>query len=400
MLVGRGRIVATSLREGASDSFDYNEMRGAGGFDTVAGRRVLMAIGTIALALAATAAHETPLFELVPVPPEYAAIQHRQKAPPPPAARRKRRAPPPPPIYVPAPAPPPVYVLVAPPSPPPPTYTVPVAPPPPPTPSRIVTPLRPLNPGSWVTNDDYPAAAIRAEQSGTVGFQLTVTETGVVTACDVIASSGSAILDATSCSLMRRRAKFLPALDAEGHGVPAIWRNRFRWELPEDPEVPMTSWASTLRFTIGGDNQLLSCAYQGYAAPELGERSPCIGISELPRETMRKLRGRSKGAVAIYVRYDHVVAGLEAPALPALPAKYKPIASWSSQYSVETTGNRVACSGNIDELTAPMPVVTCQSYHQYRPEIEAHSVTATIRFYTDGDAAVAAAVPLLGSVDE
>jgi TonB family protein len=247
-----------------------------------------MTIATIALALIAgsAGADEARLFELVPVPPEYAAPMPAGGG----ARHRQQTVPPPPPEAM----PPAMPVRQRP---------IIWAAPPPPRPPRIATPLRPQNPGSWITNDDYPAAALRTKESGTVGFRLTIDETGRVTECDVTLSSGSAVLDATSCAIMRRRASFLPARDAAGNGIPATYSNRLRWEIPEDPVVPMASWSSTLRFTIGGDNQVLSCAYQGYAAPDLSERSPCLGISELPRETMRKLRGRTRGAVAIYIRY-------------------------------------------------------------------------------------------------
>ena len=90
------------------------------------------------------------------------------------------------------------------------------------------------SPQSWITNDDYPAGALREEKQGTTGFQLDVDASGRVTNCTVTVSSGSTDLDSTACSLLKRRARFTPAIDAKGLAVPSSWESRFRWELPKD----------------------------------------------------------------------------------------------------------------------------------------------------------------------
>lgn len=168
--------------------------------------------------------------------------------------------PPPPPPEVPPPPPPPDTNV-----PPPPTqvYTPPtvvpqptvntvtttnVMPPPPPTqppappapPAPAPPPPRPVNltprgsPGSWVTNDDYPPAALRAEQSGVTHFRLTVDSSGRVTDCAVTGSSGSSLLDSTACSLLKRRARFNPGKDSAGNATGGTYANAFRWVLPKD----------------------------------------------------------------------------------------------------------------------------------------------------------------------
>lgn len=103
-----------------------------------------------------------------------------------------------------------------------------------PTPSRPAKALQARNPGSWVTNDDYPAAALRAEQAGTTSFRLDVDASGKVTNCTVTGSSGSPLLDSTACNLLRRRARFGPAEDSNGNKIPSSYSNRFRWEIPKD----------------------------------------------------------------------------------------------------------------------------------------------------------------------
>nr|WP_247650741.1 energy transducer TonB [Sphingomonas sp. S2M10] len=94
--------------------------------------------------------------------------------------------------------------------------------------------LYPRNPpGSWVTNDDYPLEAQRAGEQGSVAFTLFIDEQGTPRRCQVTASSGSARLDQTACGLLIERARFVPALDADGRPVAAIYRNRFRWVLSQ-----------------------------------------------------------------------------------------------------------------------------------------------------------------------
>jgi len=111
----------------------------------------------------------------------------------------------------------------------------PAPPPPPPAPPAVAKRLTPRGqPQSWVTNDDYPAGALRAEQQGTTGFRLDVDASGRVTNCTVTSSSGSSALDSTACSLLKRRARFNAAEDASGNKIPAAWSSRFRWELPKD----------------------------------------------------------------------------------------------------------------------------------------------------------------------
>lgn len=99
-------------------------------------------------------------------------------------------------------------------------------------------PLSPAgNPGQWATNDDYPAAAMREEREGTSGFRLTIDANGLPTACDIIASSGHADLDSTTCRLLIERARFRPGLDAAGKRVGGTYTNRIRWQIPDGTDA-------------------------------------------------------------------------------------------------------------------------------------------------------------------
>lgn len=138
----------------------------------------------------------------------------------PPPMQRFENLPPPP---LPAPPPPPVPAPYTPPAPPPP------APPPPP---RTVEPARARGslPG-LVSNDDYPASALRNEEQGTTGFRLTVGPDGRVSNCVVTSSSGSSALDTATCRLMRSRARFTPARNNLGQPTTDTVSARITWRI-------------------------------------------------------------------------------------------------------------------------------------------------------------------------
>ena len=81
--------------------------------------------------------------------------------------------------------------------------------------------------GGSITPRDYPRQANGAQ--GMVVARLDVDATGQVTACRVTRSSGNAILDATTCRLIRERFRFTPARDAAGNAVPDVQGWQQRW---------------------------------------------------------------------------------------------------------------------------------------------------------------------------
>jgi periplasmic protein TonB len=141
--------------------------------------------------------------------------------------RRIVQVPAPPPIYIPQ--PPPIEVTATP------TTRTEAAPTPPPPWPRTVEPARArANLASYVSNDDYPTAAIRNEEQGTTRFRLGVGADGRVTDCIVTASSGSSVLDSATCRLMRSRARFTPARDSEGKARGDTVSSAIVWMLPDD----------------------------------------------------------------------------------------------------------------------------------------------------------------------
>ncbi|MGH6651982.1 MAG: energy transducer TonB [Sphingopyxis sp.] len=84
----------------------------------------------------------------------------------------------------------------------------------------------PVDREAWLTYGDYPVIAKREGRGGAVGFRLSVAPDGSVAACETMSSSGHPDLDAATCALLTRRARFEPS-DAGGFHESVI-----DWRLP------------------------------------------------------------------------------------------------------------------------------------------------------------------------
>ena len=88
-------------------------------------------------------------------------------------------------------------------------------------------------PKAIFSRDDYPAEAVRHHWQGKVVADLTISAEGSVTACQIVKSSGYQVLDDATCDLLRRRAKFKPATDADGKPVESkVQTPPVEWRLP------------------------------------------------------------------------------------------------------------------------------------------------------------------------
>lgn len=84
----------------------------------------------------------------------------------------------------------------------------------------------------WLKDSDYPDEAIRNEESGTVVAFLKIGADGRATGCAVADSSGSKELDEQTCAIFGRRARYDPAIDADGKPTDGLCAVRVRWVLP------------------------------------------------------------------------------------------------------------------------------------------------------------------------
>lgn len=142
------------------------------------------------------------------VPPPEVSIQ--TEAPPPTITTQTTVIPPPQPTYVAPPAP--------------------AAPPAPPAPTGPTTDAVPNARSLEVSEDDYPAASLRAEEEGVTAIAISINVQGKVDNCNVAASSGFPKLDEKTCQIALRRFRYKPALK-NGVAVASTKTQKIRWQI-------------------------------------------------------------------------------------------------------------------------------------------------------------------------
>lgn len=86
--------------------------------------------------------------------------------------------------------------------------------------------------GGLVGQGDYPAASRRAGEQGDVTVRLAVATDGRVSRCAMLASNASRVLEATTCGVLTRRARFAPATDSNGAAISDAVIVHIAWRLP------------------------------------------------------------------------------------------------------------------------------------------------------------------------
>src|SRR3546814_8358087 len=84
------------------------------------------------------------------------------------------------------------------------------------------------NPADWFPADAYPPAAKASGAEGRTGFAVDIDAKGRVTSCSITESSGTALLDSTTCALVVMNGRFTPAHDAAGTEVAGVWNSSDR----------------------------------------------------------------------------------------------------------------------------------------------------------------------------
>lgn len=156
------------------------------------------------------------------------------------------------------------------------------------TAAALAKPAIPVNnPATWVTPADYPAEALRAEAEGNVTFMLKIGPDGRPTGCLIKASSGNSALDAATCAVVVRQARFSPALDKQGRPTEGLYTNRVRWTIPAGGAPTGATLEATLAkarfrlfqgervvtYTIKIDGSVANCSVSGDfgAGPKVAE---------------------------------------------------------------------------------------------------------------------------------
>lgn len=97
--------------------------------------------------------------------------------------------------------------------------------------SRLLRGAKPVNrPANWLRSEDYPVGAISAGNNGVVQFRLDVDAEGKVAKCTTLFRTKPDVFGDVTCAAIARRARFEPALDAEGKPVRSFFVNKVRWQ--------------------------------------------------------------------------------------------------------------------------------------------------------------------------
>ena len=88
------------------------------------------------------------------------------------------------------------------------------------------------SPGKWVVSSDYPLDMLASGQPAIVEFRLSVGVDGIPTACYIQSTTRPKEFDDAVCKSVMRRARFDPALDADGKPLVSYYRNTVRFQLP------------------------------------------------------------------------------------------------------------------------------------------------------------------------
>lgn len=95
--------------------------------------------------------------------------------------------------------------------------------------SRRARPLQ--SPGEWIKSFDYPRDMLFAGQPALVSFRLSVGADGVPTACHIQVTTRAKSFDDAVCKSVMKRARFEPALDAQGQPLASFYQNSVRFEI-------------------------------------------------------------------------------------------------------------------------------------------------------------------------
>ena len=99
--------------------------------------------------------------------------------------------------------------------------------------ANLTRPTIPVeSPGDWLNSNDYPTDLLRAGQQGLVMVRLSVGVDGKPTQCYIQQSTRPAGFDEAVCKGLMRRARFEPALGADGKPIASYWRSSVSFQIP------------------------------------------------------------------------------------------------------------------------------------------------------------------------
>ena len=91
-------------------------------------------------------------------------------------------------------------------------------------------PPQPLSsPATWLDSADYPQGSLWKGNNGIVQFRLNIGQDGSVEGCHILYRTNPDEFADLSCKLILKRAKFQPAVDADGKPARSFYVQKVRW---------------------------------------------------------------------------------------------------------------------------------------------------------------------------
>lgn len=250
-------------------------------------------------------------------------------------------------------------------------------------PATSAMPRAPL--ASYLSANDYPAAALRVEAEGTTGVQLTIGTDGRVTGCEIIASAGNHSLDQATCQLLQRRARFEPAKDGQGRSVEGRYSASISWRLPQSEPVPFVRNRHVMTVTLA-DGYARSCTLDS----DLPHLPAAPGVLVCPStETPVPPQLPRNGTMTVTLLMEPRDGS---PPVVLTPPERGVIGSTvRAEIEVDARGRVQACSATLNGRPHPRPEVACGQFTSGRAIFEAAptqplrraTLTATARLHAD-----------------
>lgn len=94
---------------------------------------------------------------------------------------------------------------------------------------RAATPIYPT--GEWFSESDYPSSMLEKGARSIIHFRLNVNEKGMPTACHIQHSNRLKEFDEVVCKVLMKRARFEPALEADGTPIASYHADNIRFHM-------------------------------------------------------------------------------------------------------------------------------------------------------------------------
>lgn len=117
------------------------------------------------------------------------------------------------------------------------------------------------DPHTWLGPDDYPKSSIASETEGAITVAINVDEKGAPSSCSVTSSSGDNELDNLTCSLLMKRAQFIPAKGQQGQATTSQYSQKVTWRIPREKLITQ---GFKLTFAVERDGRLSNCEMVKY----------------------------------------------------------------------------------------------------------------------------------------